>query len=487
MRILYIDIDSLRPDHTGLYGYPRRITPNLDRFAEQAVVFDRYYCSDSPCLPSRAALTSQQFGIANGVIGHFGRGAQFRFSNQNEHPRDRPLLGGHLAQHGIYPASIACFAERHLAYFFYGNFRESIRPSMSLGNDEDAADVNRAAFRWLDQHAQEDNWFLHVNYWEPHTDYVQPIEWLERAAAAGPAPAWPDDEAIARHQDIYGPRSATDLHGGYGRKSPRPETMPDAIRDRRDFEHLINGYDGEIMYWDHHFGQLLNKLADLGILADTVIIVTADHGESFGENGSYCEHGLANEPTHRIPLIIRWPGVTNHVPTERRRCSELLYNIDLGPTLCELLGLPTPAGWHGMSFAPAIKGLPFEGRGMLFLGHGAHTYQRAVRTADFLYVRTLHTGCFRTEPEELFHVTSDPHLTRNVLGEYPDLVKRLQAAQSDWWHRYAGAAGAPPDPMQATLGEGPVLYTQPERYVRFLEERGRLDHAQHLRTRLGWS
>ncbi|MCZ9343315.1 sulfatase-like hydrolase/transferase, partial [Streptomyces sp. TRM76130] len=89
------------------------------------------------------------------------------------------------------------------------------------------------------------------------------------------------------------------------------------------------------MYWDQCFGQLLAALEELGIAEETAIIVSADHGESFGENGSYAEHGLANEPTHRLPLVFYWPGVTDTLPDDARRCDSLLYNIDLAPTLSE--------------------------------------------------------------------------------------------------------------------------------------------------------
>jgi arylsulfatase A-like enzyme len=103
MRIIYVDVDTLRADHTGPYRYRRPTTPNLDRLAEKSVVFERYYASDSPCLPSRTALTSGQFGITNGVIGHYGEAARFRLDTGHGAESDRPLLGQHLQQrrHGI--------------------------------------------------------------------------------------------------------------------------------------------------------------------------------------------------------------------------------------------------------------------------------------------------------------------------------------------------------------------------------------------------
>ena len=72
MRIVFFDLDTLRPDHLGCYGYFRNTSPNIDSIAREGVRFDRYYCSDAPCLPSRSALQSGLFGIHNGAVGHGG-------------------------------------------------------------------------------------------------------------------------------------------------------------------------------------------------------------------------------------------------------------------------------------------------------------------------------------------------------------------------------------------------------------------------------
>ena len=485
MRIIYVDVDTLRADHTQPYGYRRPTTPNLQALADKSVVFDRYYCSDSPCLPSRTALTSGQFGITNGVIGHFGEAARFRLDAGHGPDPHRPLLGQRLEQHGFHTAAVSMFAERHRAYHFCGNFREMIRATGKI-NDEEAHEINAVAFDWLRRHAHEDDWYLHLTYWEPHTNYQTGPEWTERAAASGPPPAWPDQAAIDGHAEVYGPRSALDLHyfGGMARSSPVPDTMPDAIRTRGDFEHLINGFDGAIMYWDHCFGQLLSTLEELGIAGETAIIVSADHGESFGENGSYAEHGHANEPTHRVPLVVHWPGVTDTLPADVRHNDSLLYNIDLAPTLCDLLGIPVPDGWQGESFAPAVRGERIGSREYLVLGHGAHTYQRAVRTRDHLYIRTYHPGAFRAEWEQLFDVTADPHLTHDLLAGQPGLVNEMRAHLSEWWHRYAGRPGALPDPMLTTLQTGPTYYNDPVRYARHLRDTGRAHLAEDLEQRL---
>ncbi len=485
MRIIYVDVDTLRADHTTPYGYHRPTTPNLQALADRSVTFDRYYCSDSPCLPSRAALTSGQFGITNGVIGHCGADARFRLDPGHAPEPDRPLLGQRLQLDGYYTAAISVFAERHRAYWFHGNFRESLRATANWG-DEDAADVNRAAIDWLRRHAHQDDWYLHLTYWDPHTDYTQPAEWTQRMADSGPVQAWPDEQTIDEHAQIWGPRSALDLHytlRGNG-TSPVPHNMPDAIRSRADFEHLVNGFDGAVAYWDHHFGQLTAALEELGIADQTAVIVSADHGEAFGEHGMYAEHGLATEPVQRLPLVVHWPGVTDRLPDQARRNDSLLYNIDLAPTLCDLLGLDVPRGWQGTSFADAVRGESIESRPYLVLGHGAHTYQRSVRTRDHLYIRTYHPGCFKVDEEQLYHVAADPYLTRNLIAEETGLAAAMRARLAEWWDRYAGRPGCLPDPMQANLATGPVLYADPARYAAHLRDTGRAHLAEELERRL---
>lgn len=487
MRILYCDVDTLRADHTGPYGYSRSITPNLDRIAQEAVVFESCYTSDSPCAPSRAALSSGQFGITSGAIANFGPGSEIRMFDRTRHA---PLFGGHLYRNGIYTASISSFPERHLAYWFLGNFREWIKPTLSGGDDEDAKDVTKCAVDWLRHRGREDNWFLQVHYWDPHIPYFEDQKWRDKAIESGEPPQWPDAEAVAGHAEIYGPHTAIDLYEGDGGwnipppLSPNPVTMPDSIRTREDFVHLINGYDGAIMYWDYYFGQLLDTLSELGVLEDTVVIVASDHGECFGENGCYGDHPMANEPSHHIPMVIRWPGITDSLSEEQRRASGLVYQLDLCPTLCDLLGISIPIGWDGESFAAAVRGDSFDGRDHLILSHGAYTYQRSVRTQDHLYVRTLHPGCWRLEPEQLYEISTDPHMTNDLFFDQPALASEMSALFEEWRDKWTTMAGPDPDPMIAKRYESPADAFSVERYLLRLEGTGRKHLAQDLRKRL---
>lgn len=125
------------------------------------------------------------------------------------------------------------------------------------------------------------------------------------------------------------------------------------------------------------------------------------------------------------------------------------------------------------------------GRPYLVFGQGAHSYQRAVRTRDYYYMRTLHPGCIKTPDEQLFRIVDDPHMTRDVLAAQGRIAGALKAHLSEWWHSYAGFPGALVDPMQMALEQGPTLYTKPVDYARHLEASGRREDARELRTRLG--
>ena len=114
MRVLYLDIDTLRADHLGCYGYRRKTSPNIDRIASEGVRFTNCYASDAPCLPSRAALFRGRHGIHTGVVGHGGTAADPKIEGTTRafHQRWVGWITA-LSRAGMYPVSVSPFAERH--------------------------------------------------------------------------------------------------------------------------------------------------------------------------------------------------------------------------------------------------------------------------------------------------------------------------------------------------------------------------------------
>jgi arylsulfatase A-like enzyme len=476
MRVIYLDLDTLRPDHVSGYGYPRPTTPNLDRIVRRGVRFTQAFCQASPCVPSRAALFSGRFDVHNGVVTHWGPGAGLR-----PPAPDAPMLARHLYANGYRTVSVSSFADRHQAWWFCEGWSELYQHTLKRGN-EIADEVNAAALPWLRRNATSDNFFLHLQYWDAHRNYrlPEPRRWLDLIAGS-PVQAWPDQATIDRDQENTGPFTAQHFFP-FRDDNLFPETMPDGVRTVADFKKLIDGYDASIRYMDDRIGQLLDVLEEHGVLDDTAFIVSADHGEQFGELGVYGDHCMAAAAVHTIPLVVAWPGVT---PADRA-CDDLVLNVDLPPTLCDLLDLPLPAGWDGQSLARQLRGEAApDWRGHVVLTHGLYSCQRVVRTHQWQLTRTYHPGTFPLEQVMLHDMQHDRYQTTNVAAGQPDTVAGLDHLLAQWLNDQLGRPGAGTDPLQLVVETGPWKYVQLQPWLRRLEVQGHSDHAGAIRRRLG--
>jgi arylsulfatase A-like enzyme len=453
MRILYLDLDTLRPDHLGCYGYHRPTSPNLDWIASQGVRFDNYYCSDAPCLPSRAALISGRFGIHNGVINHGGVCADRPPDGSDRSFRDSFAGGGSLfnvlRDAGLRTAYVGGFGERHSAYWWYAGFHEVF--DTARGGMESAEEVTPAALDWIRRNASRDNWFLHVNYWDPHTPYRAPAS-FGNPFAGEPLPAWLTPGVFAGHRNHVGPHGAWEINMFNDAVNPRYPRHPGRVSDMDGVRQVIDGYDCGIRYMDDHIGQLLDALRQTGALDDLVILVSSDHGENLGELGIFGEHATADHITCRIPMLVRWPGVAAPGRVDRG----LHANVDLVPTLAEMFNRPARFAWDGRSFAQTILAGADTGRPDLVLSQCCHVCQRSARWDRWLYLRTWHDGYHLFPQEMVFDLAADPHEQHDLASERPDLCR-----EGAWrllrWHdeMMAGMpAGRTADPMQVVLDEG---------------------------------
>jgi arylsulfatase A-like enzyme len=478
MRILYIDIDSQRPDHLGCYGYHRNTSPNIDRIAAQGVRFENYYVSDAPCLPSRTALWSGRFGIHNGVINHGGVAADPFIEG-----RDRKFgstLGNTswmrcLRDLGHKTVTVSPFGERHSAWHWYANFSE-IHNTGKRGLER-ADEIFPVANKWIAHHAKEENWFLHVNFWDPHTPYRAPDDYYAHFKDT-PLPAWLSEEVRQQHWAGVGPHSAREVVGfddtpvGQWPKQPTRADSMGAVRK------MFDGYDAGVRYADDYIGRLFNALADQGVLDDTAIIISADHGENLGELNIYGDHQTADHITSRVPLIVKWPGTTN----SGRVDTALHYHVDFAATMVELLGGKVPANWDGRSFAGAMRSNIQHGREFLVISQGAWSCQRSVRFEDYLAIRSYHDGyhCF---PEiMLFNVEADPHEQHDLAAHKPEVINRAMAMLDAWHADMMRTATHPMDPMWIVMREGGPFHTcgYLKNYAKRLRETGRKKWAEEL-------
>lgn len=474
MRIIYIDIDTLRADHLGCYGYHRNTTPNIDSIASDGVRFDNYYCSDAPCLPSRTALLTGQFGIHNGVVNHGGVASQLRIDPNRDFKSqyENESLFGMLRHKGFYTCGITPFASRHSAWWYYCGFNE-IHDTGKYG-DENADEVTPIALNWLDQNADKDNWYLHINLWDPHTPYRTPED-FENPFKDDPIPEWITEDVLEAHKKLAGPHCAQEI-GMYSDFVPKKfPKQPGRLDTMDDVKKLFDGYDMGIRYADLHVGQIIQSLKEKGIYEDTVIIVSTDHGEDMGEFGIYAEHGLADHATCRIPMIVKWPGgLKNHADPHFH------YNLDLVPTLAELLDIKPSSHWDGKSYAKALTTGEETGHENLVISQMSHVCQRSVREGDWLYMRTYHDGYHFFPKHMLFNLKDDPYEQHNLAEAHPEIVNRLAAKLFDWHDDMMKKINYQEDVLSTVMKEGGPFHANGnlKGYIPYLIKTGREEYVE---------
>lgn len=484
MRILYIDIDSLRPDHLGCYGYHRDTSPNIDALAAESVRFTNCYVPDAPCLPSRSALWSGRAGFHTGVVGHGGTAADPFVEGPSRGFQDTfgtTSWMRALRQAGLYTATVSAFGERHSAWHWYAGYNEIINPGKN--GMEIADDVTPPALAWLGRHAADDNWFLHVNYWDPHTPYRTPAA-FGNPFADDPPPEWLTDEVWQRCWDGFGPHSPQEPFG-FGDTSLWHETAyrnfpgnPDQIDSPATMKAWVDMYDTGIRYVDTHVGYLLKALEAAGVLDDTLIMISADHGENQGELNIWGDHQTADAITCRVPLIIRMPQGRRQARVD----TALHYQYDWAATMIELAGGEVPANWDGSAFTAAFTEGREVGRDYVVTSQNAWACQRGVRFENYMLLRSYHDGYKNLEPVMLWDLESDPHEQRDLAAERPEVVARGLALLAEWYGEMAQSSKHDVDPMLTVMREGGPLHTRGmlRNYLARLRATGRAAHAERL-------
>jgi len=486
MRILMLDLDTLRPDHLGCYGYYRNTSPTLDSIATESIRFNEYYCSDAPCLPSRAALFSGRFGIHTGINNHGGTAADMRLMGRERGMRDDRMensLFNIFRKAGMYTASISTFAERHSAFWFNAGFNEMI--NVGKGGSEIAKEVIDHALDWVNRHDNQENWFLHVHMWDPHAPYRTPEDY-DNPFEDTPMTDWINEDIFHEHLKKVGQHSLHEL-GGFA-ENQRLKAFPkhpQSIDNYEDLRKVMDGYDSGIRYMDTQIARLINLLKEKGYYEDMAIIITSDHGEDLGELGIYAEHGICDYQTTHIPMIFKWPGVCPGTDNNFR------YNLDLAPTLCDLLGVKPYPYWDGTSYAhifhsDANSTTP-SARDALIMTQSSHVCQRGVRFGDYHYIRTYHSGYHLMPKEMLFDIKNDPHEQHDLAPERPDLCAIACRHLVDWQEDMMLTSENDRDPLWTSLLEGGPLHGRcdTKAYYERLLATGRIDGAEEFKKRFG--
>jgi len=286
--VVLITIDTTRVDHLSTYGYPRETWPNLSRLARESVRYSRAWSVSPWTLPAHASLFT---GLVPAVHGaHADIGATTTLADAIDGPLAPMASVGRLADETRTLAEILAERGYRTAAFVGGPWLK--RPFGLMQGfevvDDDVSDVagrpadvlTKAAMTWLTSVDHHDPVFLFMNYYDPHWPYEPP----------------------AGFDDFPGARTEHELPKNLGELVSGRMSLSDAAR-----EAVVARYDGEIRYTDHHLGILLEAVMARPGGDRTLVIVTSDHGEAFGEGGRYFHSYWLSEELLRIPLIVRYP------------------------------------------------------------------------------------------------------------------------------------------------------------------------------------
>lgn len=486
MRVIIFDIDTLRADHMSCYGYGRDTTPNMDQIAAEGIRFDEYYCPNAPCLPSRASLITGQYGIHTGIVGHGGTAADLRSLGINRHFQDwysSNSLFMQFRKAGFKTASVSTFAERHSSWWFNAGLNECY--NMGKCGSEEGGEITPIALDWLERHKDEDNWMLHIHYWDPHTPYRTPLEYGNPYENDPLPDNWITEEVFADHLMHVGPHGANEINMWNDDSNPRFPRHPGKVQTLEEAKTFMDNYDCGIKYTDDQVGKIVELLKKQGIYDDVCIIITADHGENIGELGLYAEHATADEPTCHIPMIIKWVGGASGIVDKAFH-----DNTDLCPTVTDLLGLEVPSYYHydGKSYADTVLNGTVCGRENVVLTQCAHVCQRSARFDDYVYIRTVHGGGHLFEDEMLFNVKEDPHQLHNLAKERPDLAAKGAKIILDWVDENMKNSMYDTDPMWTVMREGGPEHVRGEiaNYMKRLEGTPREYGVKALAEKYPW-
>lgn len=494
MNILYIDIDSLRPDHLSCYGYHRNTSPNLDVIAAEGVRFTNCYAPDAPCLPSRTAMTTGRCGIHTGVINHGGVASQpFLWGEDRKFwcNMTQPNWAVQFQNNRYQTVAFSPFAQRHGAWHWYAGFMEI--HNTGDGGQETADMIAPQVTDWLERKGKGDKpFFMWLNVWDPHTPYRTPLD-FGNPFADEPIPEWYSEEVRQQHWQQPGPHSAQEVNDYFpapkwmfnGKRPAVPARQPDCIDSMEEAKRMFDGYDCGVAYADHYVGQIIQSLKDQGLYENTAIIISADHGENLGELNVYGDHQTADQFTCNIPMIVRWPGVTDSRAGEAD--NRLMYSIDMAATSLELAGMDVPDCWDGKGFAANLQAPNKQHRDSVVISQAAWCCQRAARWENFICIETYHDSWHDYPDLMVFDLVNDPHEQHNLAESNPELAQKGQALIAKWKEEMMAISRYDVDPMDTVLSEGGSLHSKTDAvaYLQRLRDTGRTDAADRLAAKHG--
>lgn len=443
--VLFIAADDLRCD-LACYGHPHVKTPHLDRLANRGMLFQKAYCAQALCNPSRSSLltgrrpeTLQQFNLTKhfrdqlpDVVtlpqhfkqnGYHTQGIGKLYHNWVTETHGDPISWSvpavyHYATHGSDKAKVEGPLPKNFASDPKCECRDVPDDAYFDGR------IAKLAILALQERAKADTpFFLGVGFWKPHSPFNAPKKYWD----------YYERDSIPLAEDAFWPEGTDRIawHNGrelLGAKKQRHLTE----NAQREIRH---GYLAAISYLDAQVGLLLDELDKLQLTDRTIIVFWSDHGYHLGEHTLWAKTSNF-EYDARVPMMIAMPSQEQY---QTGACEAVVELLDLYPTLVDLCGLPASEGLEGVSLKPLLKGEQSAAKPVALTQHPRPAYYRdgkidamgySVRSSDYRYTEWREPKTNRLLATELYDHQSDPGETKNRSSE-SSLQQVIQWHQSE--------------------------------------------------------
>lgn len=442
--VILIVLDTVRADHLSLYGYHRRTTPWLERFAETATLYPHCFAGSYSTLPSHSTMLTGLYprthGAANLPPGlSVGEPLDSRFETLAERLAELGYANAAVVANFSYLSrafgthqGFHLYDDRRPVPFFPRGKKFPLRYGMLSLLDgstvlngaqrlyRSASEINESVFEILEHlSGRRSPVFLFINYMDAHSPYVPP-EPFNSLFDGRQAEFTPVVHYNALRDDV----------------ALRKRAITEAER-----RHYLSQYDGAIAFLDAELARLVTRLRDLGLYDDSLIIITSDHGEAFGEHGYVGHEWSMHQHQIGIPLIIKYPRQTTG-----RVVNWNAGHVDLLPTILDTVGAPVPEGVQGTSLlsldaAKASRHIYAEGylKGNLVLSDRVRYPLMTWAIVSPERWKLISDSDGRVE---LYDLEKDPGEQRNLAGERTDISRKLLAALEDWKRRLPLAQSA---------------------------------------------
>ena len=419
--LILFGIDSLRSDHMSLYGYPRLTTPHIDKFVKQGAVFENHFSPHIPTTPGYTSMFTGMdcFGMDVVALRHKGDlGPHLRTLSEilGGEGYNTTCVGfsGNAASHGF---------QKYIDFPGWG-------PTTADGRSPKAENLNAVTVPELQRLTAENKpFYLFLRHMDPHSPYLPPRPF----------------ERLFYHGNECDPanHSLDDMKTFKPFRDYITSWLPAGCTDK---DYVISQYDGAVAYMDASIANLLEMIQKLGLLEDTMVVFTADHGETLHDHQCYYDHHGMYDPTLRIPLAFVLPG---KVPAGQRH-PDITQMKDTTPTILDLMGIKTGIKYDGRSLVPAIRGNSRVPEPEFYITECTWMRKHGWRTPQWKLIHALEPD-FHFKPEvELYDLIRDPEENNNIAGKEPAIVKMLEARMQAWIARREKETGRT-NPMYTNL------------------------------------